>query len=29
MIDIRDYAKDKHRTVDDTPFGGGNGMLMC
>ena len=28
VINIRDYAKDKHRTVDDTPFGGGNGMLM-
>ena len=28
VINIRDYAKDKHRTVDDTPFGGGSGMLM-
>ena len=28
IIDIRIYAKDKHRTVDDNPFGGGNGMLM-
>ena len=28
VINIRDYAKDKHRTVDDTPFGGGYGMLM-
>ena len=28
VIDIRDYAKDKHKTVDDTPFGGGSGMLM-
>jgi len=28
VINIRDYAKDKNRTVDDTPFGGGNGMLM-
>ena len=28
IIDIRMYAKDKHGTVDDTPFGGGNGMLM-
>ena len=28
VINIRDYAKDRHRTVDDTPFGGGNGMLM-
>lgn len=25
---IRDYAYDKHRTVDDTPYGGGAGMLM-
>ena len=24
----RDYTKDKHRTVDDKPFGGGPGMLM-
>jgi len=27
-VDIRDYAHDKHRTVDDRPFGGGPGMLM-
>ena len=26
--DIRDYAADKHRTVDDTPAGGGPGMVM-
>lgn len=26
--DIRDHATDVHRTVDDTPFGGGAGMLM-
>lgn len=25
---IRDYAIDKHKTVDDTPFGGGAGMVM-
>lgn len=25
---IRDYSKDKHRKVDDTPYGGGKGMLM-
>jgi len=25
---LRDYAKDKHRTVDDRPFGGGPGMVM-
>ncbi|MBM3582672.1 MAG: tRNA (guanosine(37)-N1)-methyltransferase TrmD [Alphaproteobacteria bacterium] len=27
-IDIRDFAGDKHRTVDDSPFGGGPGMVM-
>ncbi|MBV8791561.1 MAG: tRNA (guanosine(37)-N1)-methyltransferase TrmD [Pseudolabrys sp.] len=27
-IDIRDFATDKHRTVDDTPAGGGPGMVM-
>jgi tRNA (guanine37-N1)-methyltransferase len=27
-INIRDYSKDKHKTVDDTPYGGGSGMLM-
>lgn len=27
-VDIRDFARDKHRTVDDTPFGGGAGMVM-
>ena len=26
--DIRDYAHDRHRTVDDMPFGGGVGMVM-
>ncbi len=26
--DIRDFSKDKHRKVDDTPFGGGAGMVM-
>src|SRR6187455_350904 len=26
--DIRDHATDKHRTVDDTPAGGGAGMVM-
>ena len=25
---IRDYAKDKHKTVDDTPYGGGEGMVL-
>jgi tRNA (guanine37-N1)-methyltransferase len=27
-VDIRDYATDKHRAVDDTPAGGGPGMVM-
>jgi len=27
-VDIRDFARDKHRTVDDTSFGGGPGMVM-
>jgi tRNA (guanine37-N1)-methyltransferase len=27
-VDIRDYAADKHRSVDDTPAGGGPGMVM-
>lgn len=28
LHDIRDYSKDKHRKVDDTPYGGGAGMLF-
>jgi len=28
VVNIRDYSFDKHKTVDDTPFGGGSGMLM-
>ena len=28
VINIRDYAEDKHKTVDDTPFGGGSGMII-
>ena len=28
VINIRDYALNKHKTVDDTPFGGGSGMVM-
>ncbi|MDD5791129.1 MAG: tRNA (guanosine(37)-N1)-methyltransferase TrmD [Erysipelotrichaceae bacterium] len=28
IVDIRDYSLDKHRHVDDTPYGGGAGMLM-
>lgn len=27
-VDIRDFASDKHRSVDDTPFGGGPGMVL-
>ena len=27
-VDIRSYATDKHKTVDDTPYGGGNGMII-
>ncbi len=26
--DLRDWTSDKHRTVDDTPYGGGAGMVM-
>lgn len=28
LHDIRDYSKDKHKTVDDYPYGGGPGMVM-
>jgi len=28
VINIRNYSSDKHKTVDDTPFGGGSGMLI-
>ena len=28
LINIRDFANDKHRSVDDTPYGGGAGMVM-
>ncbi len=28
LVDIRDFATDKHRTTDDTPYGGGPGMVM-
>ena len=28
FVQIRDYSKDKHKKVDDTPFGGGAGMVM-
>jgi tRNA (guanine37-N1)-methyltransferase len=27
-VNIRDFATDRHRTVDDTPFGGGSGMVL-
>jgi tRNA (guanine37-N1)-methyltransferase len=27
-IDLRDFASDRHRTVDDRPFGGGEGMVL-
>ncbi|MEX1276021.1 MAG: tRNA (guanosine(37)-N1)-methyltransferase TrmD [Bacteroidota bacterium] len=26
--DLRDYAHDKHKTIDDTPYGGGSGMVL-
>ncbi|MGE5218041.1 MAG: tRNA (guanosine(37)-N1)-methyltransferase TrmD [Chloroflexota bacterium] len=28
LIDLRDYASDRHRSTDDTPYGGGQGMVM-
>ena len=28
IVNIRDYAEDKHKKVDDTPYGGGSGMVM-
>ena len=28
VINLRNYAEDKHKTVDDTPYGGGSGMLL-
>ena len=28
LVNIRDFSKDKHKKVDDTPFGGGAGMVM-
>jgi len=28
VVDLRDYTHDRHRTVDDTPYGGGPGMVM-
>ena len=28
LVDLRDYTHDRHRTVDDVPYGGGAGMVM-
>jgi tRNA (guanine37-N1)-methyltransferase len=28
LVELRDYTRDKHRTVDDLPYGGGAGMVM-
>jgi len=28
IVDLRDYTHDRHRTVDDAPYGGGPGMVM-
>jgi tRNA (guanine37-N1)-methyltransferase len=28
LHDLRDYASDRHRTIDDTPYGGGAGMVL-
>ncbi|OGB60126.1 MAG: tRNA (guanosine(37)-N1)-methyltransferase TrmD [Caldithrix sp. RBG_13_44_9] len=28
LVDLRDFSSDKHRTVDDTPYGGGPGMIL-
>ncbi len=28
IVDIRDFARDKHRSVDDAPYGGGSGMVL-
>lgn len=28
VVDLRDYTHDRHRTVDDSPYGGGAGMVM-
>ena len=29
LINFRDYSKDPHKKVDDTPYGGGAGMVLC
>jgi tRNA (guanine37-N1)-methyltransferase len=28
VVDLRDYTADRHRTTDDSPYGGGHGMVM-
>ena len=28
LVNIRDFSKNKHKKVDDTPYGGGSGMVM-
>ena len=28
LVNIRDFSKDKHKKVDDTPYGGGAGMVV-
>ena len=28
LINIRDFSRDKHKKVDDTPYGGGAGMII-
>src|SRR2546426_11087483 len=28
VVQLRDYAHDRHRTVDDSPYGGGAGMVL-
>ena len=28
IVNIRDFSEDKHKRVDDTPYGGGSGMVM-
>jgi tRNA (guanine37-N1)-methyltransferase len=28
LVDLRDFTRDRHRTTDDTPYGGGSGMVM-
>ena len=28
LINIRDFSKDKHKKVDDSPYGGGSGMVI-